>query len=171
MSDYMRRVLCFSASTLAKALRGAVPTPEDGLSGWNTTAGWLWEPGNYEKWADFSAQAEPLRDIQNAAKNIWFVTNTTTKGAKAPTGARSSGIAADGLWPWGQPQDVVGAVNLVQLHWQLASNNAQAFESATSALCNTRSSGLAGGATAPKGAKAPRSNGAHKQPKKRRGHG
>ena len=134
MSDYMRSVLCFAASSLAKALRRATPTAEEvgrfGLGGWNTTASWLWEPGNYARWANFSAQSEPLREIHSAAKNLWF--------AQPQTGAED-----DGLWPHRPtgPSGVspkVGVASLVQLHWQLASpkGNATAFDDATNELCN-----------------------------------
>ena len=136
MSDYMRSVLCFAASSLAKALRRATPTDEQvgrfGLGGWNTTADWLWKPGNYALWANFSASAGPLSEIPQAAMNLWF----------APTGSDRS--VQDGLWPH-RPEGAtptgdlkVGVASLVQLHWQLASpmGNATAFDDATNELCN-----------------------------------
>ena len=128
----MRSVLCFAASSLAKALRRATPTDSQvgqfGLGGWNTTADWLWKPGNYAHWAEFSASAGPLSEIPQAAMNLWFA---------QPGSDRSD---QDGLWPHRpQGQDPqVGVTSLVQLHWQLASpmGNATAFDDATNELCN-----------------------------------
>lgn len=125
----MRSVLCFAASSLAKALRRATPTDAQvgqfGLGGWNTTADWLWKPGNYAHWANFSASAGPLSEIPQAAMNLWFA---------------QPGAVDDGLWPH-RPEGAsqkVGVASLVQLHWQLASpkGNATAFDDATNELCN-----------------------------------